>query len=243
MNWDYSLHYSRFHPETLAHRQGLAIYHRRLLLPLLPADRAGPILDLGCGRGYAMAVLHDAGYTDLEGVETDPGQAEYARRLGLRVTLVERTEDFLAERPGRYSVVILMDVLEHVPRERQREFLQAIHGSLKAGGRLICTVPNACSSITGYWFHNDYTHRVNFTPVSLEYLLRHGGFSHASITPAEMVRRPRFLWWLPTKRSLQWWMLRFYRLHRRAEYIAELGWESGRRIPLAPNLLAVADKT
>ncbi len=239
---DYSQQYAKYHSDDRAHRHGLALLHQRILGSHLPMERDAPILDVGCGRGYALQDVRALGYTRLSGIDIDAGQVAFARQQGLEVTLVENTEKFLADQTGAYSAILLMDVLEHVPRENQQKFLQAIARSLRPGGRLICTVPNAGSSIGGFWLHNDYTHQWSFTADSLSYLLGQSGFGHIHCTGVEFFLRPRFLFWLPIPRSISWWFRCWGRARRRAEFIAELGWGRGRAVVLTPNLLAVAGK-
>ncbi|HND61252.1 MAG TPA: class I SAM-dependent methyltransferase [Opitutaceae bacterium] len=242
MSLDYSAQYALFHPDTPGHRQGLTLLHHRMLASRLPADRATPILDVGCGRGYVIEDLRALGYTRVSGIDIDAGQAAHARQRGLDVTHVTRTEEFLTARPGSYGAILLLDVLEHVPRADQPDFLRAISRSLAPGGRLICSVPNAASGIGGYWFHNDYTHQASFTGDSLTFLLSQTGFTNVRCGGIELFPRPRFLFWLPTRRSLAWWFRVCSRLRRRTEFIAELGWERGRSVTLTPNLLATADR-
>ena len=150
MNLDYSQHYAKFHPDDPAHRHGLRLLHQRLLGPLLPAEPGAPILDVGCGRGYAMQDVAALGYTAVSGIDIDPGQVEFARQAGLAVARVEDSAAFLATQPGAYAAVLLMDVLEHVPRPAQPALLRAAAHSLRPGGRLICTVPNAGSAIASF---------------------------------------------------------------------------------------------
>jgi SAM-dependent methyltransferase len=186
--------------------------------------------------------VHALGYTQLSGIDVDAGQVNFARAQGLDVALVPSTEAFLVERPGAYAAILLMDVLEHVPRDAQPNFLQAIAGSLRPGGRLICSVPNAASGISGYWLYNDYTHQTGFTEDSLSFLLGECGLSAVRCTGVEIIVRPRFLFWLPSARTCSWLLRVWFRLWRRSEFVAELGWHRGREIILTPNLLAVADK-
>jgi SAM-dependent methyltransferase len=150
------------------------------------------------------------------------------------------TETFLAGKPDTYAVILLMDVLEHVPRAAQPDFLRAIARSLRPGGRLICTVPNAGSAIGSFWLHNDYTHQWSFTADSLSGLLEQCGFGGVNCTGIEFSPRPRFLFWLPTPRTIVWWLRCLVRGRQRAAYVAELGWSRGRGVVLTPNLLAVA---
>jgi len=242
MTWDYSLHYAKFHPDDPGHRRGLTLLHQRMLAPHLPAERATPILDVGCGRGYALEDIQTLGYTQLSGVETDAGQAASARARGLAVVHASSTEAFLADKPGAYAAILLMDVLEHVPRENQQRFLLAITRSLRPQGRLICSVPNAGSAIAGFWLHNDYTHHLSFTSDSLSFLLEQSGFGPVRCIGVEFFPRPRYLFWLPSGRTLAWLLRCWFRARRRAEFVAELGWARGRTIILTPNLLAVAEK-
>ena len=69
MPLDYSQHYAKFHPDDPAHRRGLTLLHHRMLAPHLPADRAAPILDVGCGAGYALEDVRALGYTHLRGID------------------------------------------------------------------------------------------------------------------------------------------------------------------------------
>lgn len=242
MTLDYSRFYAKYHPADPAHRNGLRLLHERILGPHLPADRSVPIMDIGCGRGYALQDLAGLGYTNLQGIDTDATQAIFAREQGLVVQQVAQTEAFLATKPGAYAVILLMDVLEHVPREAQPGFLQAVAASLRPGGRLICSVPNAGSAIASFWFHNDYTHHWSFTADSLSWLLEQSGFQHARCSSVEFFLRPRFLFWLPIPRTVAWWLRCLLRCRQRAACVAELGWTRGREVILTPNLIAVADK-
>lgn len=239
---DYSRHYAKFHPETDAHRRGLQRLHERLLAPYLPADRAAPILDVGCGRGYAVQYLASLGYGAVAGIDTDAGQVAHAQAAGAAVTAEPDPVAFLTARPGTYGAVVLMDVLEHVPHADQPALVRAIHASLRPGGVLICTVPNASSPVFSHWLHNDYTHQWSFTAGSLQFLLEACGFTVRQCTGAEVTPRPRFLFWLPVPRTLAWWLRCLVRGRWRAKYVGEFGWDAGMKIPLAPNLLAVATR-
>ncbi len=239
---DYSQQYAKFHPADPEHRHGLFLLHQRMLGQHLPMERDAPILDVGCGRGYALEDVRALGYTRLSGIDIDPGQVAFARQQGLDVTLVESAEKFLADQGGTYAAILLLDVLEHLPREKQQSFLQAIALSLRPDGCLICTVPNAGSSIGGFWLYNDYTHQGSFTADSLSFLLAQGGFDRVRCVAVEFFPRPRFLFWLPTPRTIAWWLRSLLRLRQRAAFVAELGWVRGRAVILTPNLLAVANK-
>ena len=242
MTLNYSRFYASFHPNDPRHFHGLSLLHRRILGPHLPADRNAPILDFGCGRGYALQTVATLGYTNLQGVDADAGQAAFACKQGLNVAHTENSLEFVTARPNTYAAVLLMDVLEHVPREAQPALLRAIVQSLRPGGCLICTVPNAASAIASYWLYNDYTHHTSFTNESLQFVLEESGFSRVTCCDVEFEVRPRFLFWLPTPRAMQWWLRCVTRCRQRLTLFAELGWRKSRTIALTPNILAVATK-
>lgn len=237
---DYSVHYARFHPDTPEHDAQLRALLQRWIGPHLPAEREARILDVGCGRGYAVAWLRDRGYSRATGIDADAGQAAFGRARGWPVGHVADSIGFLNAHAGGFDALLLMDVLEHVPVPQQIEFLCALRRALAPGGRLICTVPNAASVIASYWQWNDYTHASAFTADSLRFAFDAAGWSVDRVEEVEFFVRPRWLFWLPTRRSLQWWLRCLVRLRTRIAYWAELGFERGGEVPLALNLLAVA---
>lgn len=73
---------------------------------------SGKLLDVGCGHGLLLDEARKRGYETL-GLEVAADAAGYAREsLGLEV-LEQTVEDLDAD--GRFDVVTLVDVLEHLP--------------------------------------------------------------------------------------------------------------------------------
>jgi protein-L-isoaspartate(D-aspartate) O-methyltransferase len=123
---------------------------RRLLKPmvlarLLQAAAIRPeerVLDLGCGTGYAAAVLARMG-AQVVALEQDPGLAAEARRA-----LADASEVTVVEGPltagwpalGPYDVILLNGAAEVIP--------PALLGQLAGNGRLVGIVgePPACQA-------------------------------------------------------------------------------------------------
>jgi SAM-dependent methyltransferase len=95
------------------------------------------ILELGAGTGHNLAMLSRFGA--VEASELDPIARDLAsERLGRPV--VEAALPDLSMFPaGSYDLVALLDVLEHVPDDK--ESLKAIYGLLRPGAALLLTVP------------------------------------------------------------------------------------------------------
>lgn len=239
---DYTRYYKKFHPDTPQHVQAMTDYAQRILVPHLPADRTGAILDVGCGTGYALLALKQLGFSAASGVDSDVGQVSEAVKRGVSVVFVADTQAFLRERAGHFDIILALDVIEHLPWPQQIDFVQSMCEALNPTGRLICTVPNANSTLASRWRYNDWTHQISFTEHSLDFLLFSGGFKTVQVLPVEFMLRPAN-WWLPFMSGARaWWALRFFRFIRRSQMMAELGPEQGRAVPLSLNLMGVASK-
>jgi 2-polyprenyl-3-methyl-5-hydroxy-6-metoxy-1,4-benzoquinol methylase len=95
------------------------------------------ICELGCGTGGNLVEL--AARHDVTGVECAPQAIEYARRrLGNRV-LSGRLPDQISLPTGRFDVVLLTDVLEHI-EDDARSAKTALR-LLRPGGIVVATVP------------------------------------------------------------------------------------------------------
>ena len=237
---DYSIYYRKWHDESTEHFESLVPFYRRLILPYVGDNKDINILDVGCGFGLAIYSLRKLGYKNIKGIDISPQQVKVAQSKGLDVTLVDNTLEYLKDHTEQFDIVLLLDVLEHTNKEEQIPFLKSINGSLKAGGKLILTVPNANSTLACRWRYNDWTHYISFTEHSLEFLLLNSGFSKVEIKEMEYLVKPK-LPFIPRKSVCLWFLFKFVRFLRRLEAIAELGYE-GKKIPLSLNIIGVAYK-
>ena len=120
---------------------------------LPPGEEA--VLDLGCGRGIALAVLATASafgrcpegpVTPLRwvGIERRPGHAAAARMaLGDEAEIL--TGDVLAAPFPRARLILLIDVLLYLTAAEQDRLLERAAATLTAGGRLIIREADAAA--------------------------------------------------------------------------------------------------
>ncbi len=104
-----------------------------LALGRVPLNRRMRILDVGCGRGQLLSVLHRAGFSHLTGV--DPflaGDYETIPGLWIRRQPVESVS-------GSFDLIMLHHVLEHV--EGQLETLVSCRKRLAVGGKILARIP------------------------------------------------------------------------------------------------------
>ncbi|MBN1881989.1 MAG: class I SAM-dependent methyltransferase [Deltaproteobacteria bacterium] len=107
------------------------------------AEESRSLLEVGCGTGDFLAYLSDRGW-DCEGVEPSQEATEYiVKEKGIRIQHCF-FEDFVADCPEahkKYDVILLMNVLEHVPRPD--EFLNMTKKVLKPSSGIVCIkIPN-----------------------------------------------------------------------------------------------------
>ena len=238
---DYSIYYGRFHDDTEEHAENMAVSMKSMLEPSVPVDRESPILDIGCGYGFALRALRHLGFTQLKGLEISPQQAERCRKAGFEVEVADDTIPWLKENAGQFAFVVLLDVLEHVPVASQIEFARAVHGVLKPGGKLILTVPNANAILSARWRYNDYTHHSSFTEHTLYFVLKNAGFDVIQIDAEKGIGPfPRRLWKRSAWPAIRKWIVRWCWLQ---VFKAELSWEKLDQISFELNLKATATKS
>ncbi|RKY04108.1 hypothetical protein DRP77_04725 [Candidatus Poribacteria bacterium] len=174
--------------ENLAwRRKRLPRFYRSYFLKHLPQNRSAPILDVGCGPGDFLLFLQDLGYTDVRGIDLSEEQVEIARRRGARKVEVAEAIEYLRGHKGEFELIAALDLLEHFPKERVLNFLEAAREALKEGGKLILTVPNMSSPFGTRIGFGDFTHESAFTPSSLSQVMRAAGFEVEGIYPCEPV--------------------------------------------------------
>ena len=196
------------------------------------------LLDVGCGDGGFMAAMRDLGWK-VTGVEPDPEAARKARfDRGLDVR--QATLDQAGFPEGRFDVVTIGNVLEHVPdglallREGRR--------LLKPGGRMVVLTPNPESlghRIFGrHWLGLEPPrHFVLYPPGTLRRMAGQAGFRVEELRTTVVGARDI---WLESRRlrrdervgssrerrttgRLSWISYAFYLL----EYILSLGFSLG----------------
>ncbi|MDP3071644.1 MAG: class I SAM-dependent methyltransferase [Opitutaceae bacterium] len=171
----------------------------------LPASSQAAILDVGCGGGQMLQALQRLGYSDLHGVDASEQQVRRAREAGLDV----RAGDAMAalrESPGRWDLILAIDILEHLQKGEALEFLSAAHAALKPGGRLIVQMPNPDARAGMKVRYGDLTHEIALGPEAAGRLL--DLFGYGKIEARELGPVPRLGWRFGPVRWVLWQFVR-----------------------------------
>jgi len=113
---------------------GAIARHAERLLP----DR-GRVLDLGCASGGLLALLRPKA-AHLAGLELSAAAARAAAQIGDEVVQGAIEDPGLPFEPSSYDLVVLADVLEHLPAPEAA--LARAAGWCRPGGAVLVSVPN-----------------------------------------------------------------------------------------------------
>lgn len=101
------------------------------------------VLDVGCGSGQTLEMLKDRKLcAETIGIELFGASADQARGKADEVYCLDVEKDGLPDKLGRFDLILLLDVLEHLVDPWS--FLQRlIRDHLADAGKVIVSLPNA----------------------------------------------------------------------------------------------------
>jgi len=156
-------------------------------LPYLRAAPPGlPVLDLGCGRGEALAVLAAAGIP-ARGVDANARMVERCREQGLEAAEGDLFAALAAAGEGSLAGVVSFPVVEHLPPAAVDRLVRLAWRALAPGGVLVLETPNPLSVVVvarNFWL--DPTHVRPVHPDTLRLLFELAGFApveHLELRP------------------------------------------------------------
>jgi SAM-dependent methyltransferase len=160
------------------------------ILELIAPHVSGRILEVGAGRGTYSQYFADHGHlTALEPSHVHSAALRERLKDYPNVNVVTAQLDGAAA-PGSYDTVVLLNVLEHIPDDRQA--LGDIYESLAPGGKLVLWVP-AFEALYGK-FDQRIGHYRRYRRNQLLALVHHVGFQQVTARYANL---PGFFaWWV-----------------------------------------------
>jgi SAM-dependent methyltransferase len=144
-------------------------------------DGHAPVLDAGCGRGEFLELLRERGVTAV-GVDSDADMVERCREKGLDNVELASAGDYLERQPdASLGAIFSAQVIEHMPYDELRRFLELARAKLRSGGLLVAETvnPHAPHALKTFWV--DPTHRHPVFPEVALVLCKLAGFASAYV--------------------------------------------------------------
>jgi len=147
----------------------------RVYLPRL--RRAAPVLDLGCGRGEALALLAAEG-VECRGVDPSSAMVRHCLERGLGVDQNDALSALAQAKPESLGGVVSFHVIEHLAPEDIERLVRLAFAALRPGGILVLETPNPLSvAVTARSFWLDPTHKRPVHPEALSACYEQAGFT------------------------------------------------------------------
>lgn len=126
-------------PVSLYRFAASPVHARRIMAWYAEMFSAGPVLDVGAGRGYFLEALRARG-VDCVGVDSSAEAAAEARQLGVDV-VVQDAFDFMEQQSG-FAGVFMSHVIEHFEPAQVAELIRLAHRVLRPDGTIVIVTPN-----------------------------------------------------------------------------------------------------
>jgi SAM-dependent methyltransferase len=154
---------------------------------------AGPVLDVGCGRGELLGLLRDAG-VEAHGIDADADMVAFARGEGLDVEQADLIVHLEGVPDRALGGIFMGQVVEHLPPLTLVRSLRLAAAKLRPGGLFVAETINPLSPIALRNYFADLTHAQPLVPETLELLARQAGFAETEVRflnePAERLTEP-----------------------------------------------------
>ncbi len=139
-----------------------------------------PVLDIGCGRGEFVTLLHNEGYRAI-GVDINPTFLPELSKRGIEVHHQDALE-YLHGLPDHYlQGIVAFHVIEHLDHPALMQLLELSYQKLMPGGFIYLETPNPICLESLSKFYTDPTHHRPIQPFQLAFLLEYHGFRNTKL--------------------------------------------------------------
>lgn len=140
---------------------------------------AGPVLDLGCGRGEFLELLKQEGIAGI-GVDSNSSMVQKCREMGLDVHEDDLLSFLKSRAENSLGGIFCSQVVEHLPADYLLKLIESAYARLQPGAPLLLETVNI-SSAFGFLqvYTKDLTHRTPIHPDTLKFLVEASGFRDA----------------------------------------------------------------
>lgn len=162
-------------PKTFSRKVAYINYNFKSFIPL---PKESKILEIGPGLGEFIYLLNKNKYFQIDIVDNDKDIRDYISKKFKIVNAYQPKELAITK---KYDLIFLLQVFEHIPKKKYREYLNFLYNHLNKKGKIILTVPNGGNPLSTVERYSDLTHESIFTENSLRELPNYADLSNCKI--------------------------------------------------------------
>ncbi len=160
-------------------RVGYLQYNFRNYLDQLNGESS--VLEIGPGTGEMLYLLNNKKITTIDIVDNDKAILTYCQKqFQIRKAILSKSFDLSPSVKGKYDLVVLTQVFEHIPKKWYLNWVSTLYAALKPGGHIIITVPNGANPLVGTERYGDLQHENMFTIFSFQELMTFANLPNSS---------------------------------------------------------------
>ncbi len=158
-------------------------YHRANLLPQLVQQLDAPLLEIGPGFGELLQALLSHGFTAIQAVDISSEVVHHIQKHFPSVTCqkIDNLLTYLNTTPATFQNILMVDVIEHIPKDDLLALLVSARKALSPGGRMIVQTVNMGSPMANNVLYYDLTHTWGYTEMSIRDAFTLAGFSKVEV--------------------------------------------------------------
>jgi 2-polyprenyl-3-methyl-5-hydroxy-6-metoxy-1,4-benzoquinol methylase len=147
------------------------------------AKKSGSVLEIGPGMGECIAYLNNKNITNIDVVDNDRQILEKIKD-DYKVNKSYLNSDLLllTNKLGKYDLIILIQVLEHLPLANVPKIIRLLYSHLNKNGEVVVVVPNAGNPLGLVERYGDLQHQIAFTEQSLKDLINESGIANFKLS-------------------------------------------------------------
>lgn len=154
---------------------------QRFYIPHLPLPHNGlPVLDVGCGHGEFLSLLHEQNIPAV-GIEINTIVLEDLRQKGFDVYLADAVKYLESLADNSLGGLTAFQVIEHMPKDYLRHFLKLAWRKLAVGSFVLLETVNPYCLNTYRTYYHDDTHENPVPSDLLSVLMAFYGFKNLQI--------------------------------------------------------------
>ena len=156
-------------------------YYDKFLKPHLKLSDDKKILELGCGIGGLLYFLKKSGCENYLGVDISEEQLSICQKYVTTKVVNEDVLNFLKKHEHKYDLIVLLDLIEHLGKDKILQFIELLYKTLNVNGRILLRTPNMGSLFGLRSRYIDFTHEVGFTEESVKQVFCQMAFSNIEV--------------------------------------------------------------